>query len=113
MGLTRDAILRARLRIETVDIPEWGGPLAVRVMTGEERDAYIEARAKAADEKSSVVAAGLIVASACDEDGTLLFTADDIPSLTKLSTVALTQALTKILEVNGIGPGGQERAEKN
>ena len=39
--LTRDDILGASDRkVEDVDVPEWGGVVRVRGMTGEERDAF-------------------------------------------------------------------------
>jgi len=42
MGLlTRDAILEAQdLQHEEVYIPEWGGSVRVRTLTGAERDAF-------------------------------------------------------------------------
>lgn len=39
--LTREAILSADdLPAETVDVPEWGGKVRIRTMTGSERDAF-------------------------------------------------------------------------
>jgi len=39
--LTRDQILQAQdIARETVSVPEWGGSVLVRGLTGQERDAY-------------------------------------------------------------------------
>ena len=39
--LTKDEILRADdLRLERVEVPEWGGEVVLRTMTGTERDAF-------------------------------------------------------------------------
>jgi len=41
MTLTRDAILAANdTKLVPVEIPEWGGTVYVRPMTGAERDSY-------------------------------------------------------------------------
>jgi hypothetical protein len=41
MTLTRDSILNAKdLKKELVKVPEWGGEVYVRCMTGSERDAF-------------------------------------------------------------------------
>jgi len=41
MTLNKEQILRADdLKTEEVDVPEWGGSVRVRVLTGTERDAF-------------------------------------------------------------------------
>ena len=84
--LDRDTILEADdQEFAEVNIPEWGGVVRIRSITGAQRDAYeaslIDERGK--DRKMNLrnARAKLIVLCAVDDAGRPLFTADDVNRL--------------------------------
>lgn len=92
MGLlNRDDILGADdLKTKDVEVPEWGGSVRVRQMTGNERD-ELEASIQAGGEKPDLKGfrARLVAASAIDEAGQLMFTKADVEKLGEKSAAAL------------------------
>ena len=65
--------------IEVVDVPEWGGTVGLRVMSGAERERF-EAVHLAGGNKADV-RARLVVLTACDGDGNPLFGEGDVEHL--------------------------------
>nr|NDG08537.1 hypothetical protein [Oxalobacteraceae bacterium] len=71
--LSKDAILAADdLPRETVIIPEWGGEVLVRTMSGTDRDAF-EASLLEKDGRMENVRARLVALTLCDSQGDRLF----------------------------------------
>jgi len=114
--LSRDDILNANdICIERLPVPEWGGVVHVKTLTGEERDKIEEAiisigadgkpkQAKMENLRSLVAFYGV-----CDEQGKRLFTeAKDIVSLTKKSASALDKVVAKIQSMSGMSPADIE-----
>lgn len=96
MSLTREQILAADdSRIEAVDVPEWGGQVFVRMMSGAERDAY----ERAMYDKSKLGQLGenarahLASLTVCDEGGNLLFSQKDVEALGRKSSAALERVV--------------------
>jgi hypothetical protein len=92
--LGRDAILGAAdLKIQKVLLPEWGGHVFVRGMTGAERDQYDSSVMVGIGRVSTKdLHARLATFTVCDETGKLLFRPgdpEDIKALTEKSAVAL------------------------
>lgn len=91
MVLTKDEILSAEdLKREEVDVPEWGGAVFVRMLTGRERD-NLEAfwlRSKEAGSYANARAT-LVALTVCDESGARLFSDADIEALGGKSAAAL------------------------
>lgn len=85
MPLTRDQILAvADLKTATVDVPEWGGEVIVRTLSGLERAAYEDATATIKEDDGPAGVrrmALLVVATVVDESGKRVFTPDDIDAL--------------------------------
>ena len=120
--LSREDILNVSdLVIERVPVPEWGGDVFVRGMTGEERDNF-ESTIVQLKEKNRVVImrnirAKLCSWSVCDESGKRLFSQSDVEELAKKSAAALqrifkvAQRLSGITEddVNELAEGFNER----
>jgi|ERR1044071_5118765 hypothetical protein len=105
--LSKDAIWQAQ-DIKTVDIPvpEWGGTVRLRGLTGSERDAFealsvqlIGANAKVNQRN---LRARLITACAIDEDGAPLFDKSDVIHLGTKSAVALERLFEACLRLNGM-----------
>lgn len=101
--LTRDQILMCDdLPRETVQVPEWGGDVQVRTMTGTDRDAF-EASLIGKEGRLENVRARLVSLTLCDEGGVRLFTDDDITALGHKSAKALDRVFAVAQRLNGIG----------
>jgi hypothetical protein len=113
--LTRAEILAKKdIVTDIVDVPEWGGRLRVRGLTGTERDLYeesitattkevVKGRVK---ERRSMVAKG-VRAKLCalcivDEGGTRIFTDEDIDILGDKSAVALQRVFDAAARLSGM-----------
>lgn len=110
-ALTREAILAATdLKPTRVEVPEWGGFLYVRHLTGTERGA-LEAEA-IADKKNHIVTLRSRMAARCicDEAGNRLFNDSDIEAMGKKSQVALDRVLEAINQTNALGDEGVSAA---
>ncbi len=105
-ALSRAAILAANDRpLTPVDVPEWGGSVFVRVMSGAERDSY-ESGLVGADGKSRDMRnlrARLVVRVACDEAGARLFADEDADALGSKNADALDRIFTAAVRLNQIG----------
>lgn len=106
--LTAEEILGAAdSSIEFVDVPEWGGRVGVKVMTGTERDAYEAAayrlrEGNPADKASFFqhARARLVASTACNEKGELLFTTRQLVELGAKSSTALDLVFDKAQRLN-------------
>ncbi|MDR5801203.1 hypothetical protein [Caballeronia sp. LZ001] len=111
--LTRDQIFATNdLKQATVDVPEWGGQVAIEVMTGAARDAFGQATADSGKTPSYFEAA-LVVATAVGDDGKPLFTTEDIALLQQRSAAVISRIAAASMALNGIGQVATETAEKN
>ena len=118
MGLTRDQILGAvDLHIEAVSVPEWGGTLYVRNLTGKGRDAFEGSRIKIKDNKVEMVhdntRARLLALTVCDESGALLFSAEDIEALGEKNASTLDTLFDVAQRLAGLRPQDLEEKTKN
>lgn len=110
--LTREAILAAQdLRRERVEVPEWGGDVFVRTMTGTERDEFEEFLLKA---KARGMRAELVARTLTDEAGVRLFQkAEDIELLGGKASAALDRLFTVAQRLNGFSQQDIEDLEGN
>ena len=105
--LTRDQILQAQdIARETVAVPEWGGDVLVRGLTGQERDAYeatimslngTNARMNLVNARAKLVARSVV-----DEDGARLFGDEDVALLAKKSAAALERVFSVAQRLSGL-----------
>jgi hypothetical protein len=106
--LDRAAILAASdCSIETVDISEWGGPVAIKTFDGATRSKLIKPTKDGAIPDDWVER--IIVATVCDLTGKLLFTEADIPELSKKSAVVLEKIFTLAAKLNGLSADAVEK----
>lgn len=114
MSLTRDSILNARdNKLDSVEVPEWGGKLYVRVLSGSQRDqleAYISTKRSGKAEDYAGVRALLVQLAACDRDGKQLFQPSDLPAIGERSSLALQRVFDAAARLNGLGAGAVEQA---
>ncbi len=109
--LTRDAILGAQdLPVLSISIPEWGGEVFIRTMTGGERDQF-EASWKR--NPTDDIRARLAVATVCDEGGQLLFTSADVPALSAKSSKALDRIFAASTAHSGLTDKDVEELRNN
>jgi hypothetical protein len=113
--LNRDAILKADdLRVEEVEVPEWGGVVALRELKGSERDSF---EADSLDENQKVsmknVRARLIALSAVDDKGERIFSQKDAIKLGSKSATALNRLFEVACRLSGITEADVEELEKN
>lgn len=113
-----DILAAADLKTETVDVPEWGGSVVVRTMTGADRGAFeaavmmIDASGKRQPDMRNM-RAKLCVATVIDEAGNRLFDESDIGELQNKSSAALDAVFKAAQRLNGMAPESLEDAEKN
>jgi len=129
MKLSKQAIVSANdLKVEFTDVPEWGGEVGLRVMSGAARDkfdAWMMQRVKPinpADDptdpktKRTMDTQGmrsfLLSLTLCDENGVLLFE-NDVATLDAKSAPVLNTLFDKAQQINGLTPAAVETAVKN
>ena len=109
--LNKKQILSADdLQKELIPVPEWGGEVYVRGMSGQERDEFeasiVQMRAgqeapQALNMKN--VRAKLASLTICDETGKRLFSENDIGELGKKSASALQRVFEVAQRLSGLG----------
>lgn len=105
--LSKDAILGAEdLITEDVEVPEWGGTVRVRMMTGAERDAFEESlsRTKGKSVKTNLanLRARLVAKTVVNEQGKRLFTDAEAGVLGQKSAAALDRVFEAARRLNGM-----------
>lgn len=116
--LTRDAILQAKdLPKELVAVPEWGGEVYVRALTGAERDSFeqsmLEQKGKSSKMNLKNVRAKLVALTVVDEDEKRLFSDDDVKFLGNKSAAALNRIFEVAQRLSGLRPEDVEELTKN
>ena len=121
MVLSRDQILQADdLATEVVEVPEWGGKVKVRALTGRERD-RLEASVTRTNSQGEMVGMNLdnLRARLCsmtliDEEGKLMFTSKaDVIALGGKAGVVLNRVFEVAQRLSGITPEDVEKLTKN
>jgi hypothetical protein len=105
--LTRDVILQADdLLVEDVEVPEWGGVVRVRGLTGAERDDFeasvVEQRGKKTRLNMQNFRAKLVVRVAINGDGQRLFSDKDASRLGQKSAAALQRVFEVAQRLSGL-----------
>jgi Phage tail assembly chaperone len=124
--LDRDTILsKKNLRSETVDVPEWGGEVVVRELTGRERSIYEagfsdsvagDFREQTLTEKTKRfedLRAKIIVMATIDDKGSRIFKDSDIDAVNELSGSALDRLASVIMRLSGYTKDEQDRLKKS
>ena len=106
------------VKVEVVDVPEWGGQVGIRIMSGKQRDEYETFMISKMDKKNKVrdskqARAMLLVLTLCDESGNPIFTEKDLDELNKKNSKVIENLFTKASDLNGLSPESVEEIEKN
>lgn len=114
--LNRDDILNADdIHTITVEVPEWGGSVLVRPLTGEQRDAYeqsnIEQR-KGGQTRLNLrnARARLVALCVVGEDGRALFSKADVDALGRKSAAALDRVYEAARDGSGLSEADLEES---
>ncbi len=115
MALSKQDIKNAKdIRTEEVNVPEWGGTVFVRTMTGKARDAVEMAIFKSQQKKTPENVRGAwVAAAACDENGKPIFQQSDADWLGDKSASALDRCFEAVQRLNGITDADVEELAKN
>jgi len=122
MTLNKNDFLNAtsKLKKELVELPEMGGSVYVREMSGiqlltyNERVLELQKNSKEITPVVSVALMALLVSmTVSDEDGNLLFTEADAKALAQNSLSVLIKLSTKALEVAGLNKAVIDEVKSN
>ncbi len=111
---SKDQILAVNdLKVKRVPIPEWGGHVYVRTLSGEARDRF-ETRTMTGENASREnVRAKFLVEALCNKDGVPVFTPDDVDALGKKSSAGLTRAYNEAASLSVLSAEDLEDLAKN
>ena len=122
--LSKDAIFAVDdLKTEVVDVPEWGGAVTIRTMTGADRDVFEASMTntktgedgKPSQERNlENFRARFCAAIMVNANGKLLFpNPEDVVRLGKKSSRALDRVMKAGQKLNGVGDEDVEQLTKN
>jgi hypothetical protein len=102
------------IQVKEVKVPEWGGSVFIRTMTGNEQDDY-ESSVYANKMTKGKFLACLCSKTICDEKGNRLYSDDpgEIESLGHRSAAALSRIFKASLKLNRIPQSEIDELEKN
>lgn len=102
------------LTYEIVEVPEWGGSVRIRSMTGEERDAFETSIAGDGKKMNTQnIRAKLVMLTVVNTKGERIFTKEDIEKLGKKSAAALNRVYEKSAMLSAITKKDVEELAKN
>lgn len=116
--LTREQILQANdIITETISVPEWGGEVLVRGLSGSQRDAFEDATLDQKGKSRRVILANirarLCALSIVDENGKRMFTDEDVRALGRKSAAALDRVFSAAQRLSGLSDEDVEELAKN
>lgn len=116
--LSKDQIFGADdLKTVDVSVPEWGGDVRVRTLTGAERDQYEADSIRTSKGKREVnlsnLRARLVAMCAVDEAGQPLFERGDVLKLGQKSAAALERVFEAAATLNGMSDEDVEELAGN
>ncbi|MCS6297166.1 MAG: hypothetical protein H8K09_13100 [Nitrospira sp.] len=104
-------------RTERVAVPEWGGEVLIRGLSGTDRDEFEASlqvkNGKKRDVNLRNVRAKLVVLCLVDETGKPLFSIEDIQRLGNKSAAALGRCFDRAKQLSGLGDEDIDELAKN
>lgn len=98
MALSKAKILSVKdVKVEAVPVPEWGGDVFIKSLSGTERDAFEDAYSS---DKMKNFRARFLVLALCDEAGDRLFSDAEIDELGKKSAAVISRLFEKAWAFN-------------
>lgn len=99
------------LPFQIVEMPEWGGEVKIRMMSGKHRIEFEKRNALAKTELETMI--NLIMFSCVDEDNNLLFDAKDYEFLSNKSAKSLMRIFNEAVKMSVLSTEGLENKAKN
>lgn len=100
--------------LRRVDVPEWGGEVYVKVMSGAERDKWELSTTELLKNPSAAnIRASLCLITICDDKGKRLFDDAQLIELGKKSSIVLERIFNISREINRLRDEDIEELEKN
>lgn len=117
-GLTREQILAAvDLKVEAVEVPEWGGTVYLRNLSGKARDQFESTRFRMVNGKAEIIhantRASLLALSICDAQGNLQMQKSDVEALGEKNGAVLDRLFDVAQHLSGMHPKDLEERTKN
>jgi hypothetical protein len=100
-----------KAEVKEVEVAALGVVMKFKIMSGKARDAFYAELS--ADKTNSHFEAAIVAATVVDDNGALLFNADDLATLKDQSGSAVGAVAKIAMSVNGIGVAAQDEAAKN
>jgi hypothetical protein len=118
MFLDREAILKINdIKIQEVDVPEWGGKVLVKSLNGAERDSFeasiVSGTGNNVKMNMENIRAKLVVRSVVGDDNKRLFSDSDADILAKKSCAALDRIFEVAQKLSGVGDKELKELVKN
>lgn len=111
--ITRDLIKEIKdVKIEEVEVPEWGDSIFVRSLTGAEREKFEKLLDKGYTHIDNI-RAKFVILCACDESGNKLFEDSDEEWLSNKTATALNRIFIAGQKLSGLLKSDFEEAVKN
>lgn len=112
MSLSKAAIMSAKdVRLsDAVSVPEWGGDVHLKTLSGLERDAFEEGYS---EQRMKAFRVRFLVLTLCDENGERLFGDDDVDVLGVKSSVVINRLFEKSWAHNALNPEAVEALGKD
>lgn len=119
--LSKEEILAADdIQVEDVEVPEWGGTVRVRGLTGAQRSliqgTVMAVRGQSVTVKADALAAmqeRLVAMSLVDGDGKRLFTDKEVGKLAAKNAGVIARLFTKAQELSGLAEDSVDAAAGN
>lgn len=116
--LTAEEILeRDDIEYRDVEVPEWGGVVRIKTLTGRERATWQDSSMAGTGAKTRVdfqnYTVKLVIMACVNESGGRLFSEDQLNKLRRKSSAALERVATAAMELSGIGEDELEALGKN
>lgn len=86
------------VKVQPIEVPEWGGTYYVRVLSGKDRESFEEALS--AEQRMKNFRLRFLVLSLCDEDGVRVLTDADIDLLGERNSVVLNRVFEQAWTIN-------------
>lgn len=117
MALSKEAIFAAKdTEVHEIEVPEWGGTILLRSMTGAQRNNYehwAHQQSKADSPDYRGIRERLISCCAVDESGSPLFTEEDIAALAAKNSEVIDRLHEQCQKLCGMDADAVEDAAKN
>lgn len=102
------------MKFEIVAVPEWGGNVRIRTMSGEERDAFESSIAGEGKKMNTQnIRAKLVMLTVVNAAGDRIFTKEQIEALGKKSAAALNRVYEASAKLSAITKQDVEELAKN